>query len=329
MLHPHVHTFIPDLYDAALETRAWQGLGVRLAMALGGQTSALWLMEHGQVSEMVSSLPAEAMALYQQHYHALDPWAALAGRTPRLEALLGPELVPQQEVLASAFYHEWGALFGVCHVVGAVIPLDTRAAATLGVALERPEQAQAFTEADRQRLTLVLPHLQRAAQIRRRLGQLEAHAQTGWAVLDVLPLGIVVAVADGTIVCANATAEALARGDEGAAAGGALPGSERSAPPGGADLAGARRRRDSRGCGRPAAGDASHSAPSGGAGGAPAASPPPGDGPDAPSGVGTHHGSGGEHGAHGAGAATALCPDRSRGGSGAGASGRPQCRRDC
>jgi hypothetical protein len=169
---------------------------------------------------MVSSLPAEAMALYQQHYHALDPWAALAVRTPRLEALLGPELVPQQDVLASAFYQEWGAPFGVCHVVGAVIPLDTRAAATLGVALERPEKAQAFTAADRQRLTLVLPHLQRAAQIRRRLGQLEAHAQTGWAALDALPQGTVVAAADGTIVFANAAAEALAHGDAGLLLGG-------------------------------------------------------------------------------------------------------------
>jgi hypothetical protein len=108
----------------------------RLATALGGQTSALWIVEHGHVREMISSLSAEAVALYQQYYHALDPWAAKAGRAPRLQARLGPELVPQRVVLASEFYHDWGARFGVCHVVGAVVPLDAQATVTLGLALE-------------------------------------------------------------------------------------------------------------------------------------------------------------------------------------------------
>jgi hypothetical protein len=55
-------------------------------------------------------------------------------------------------------------------VVGAILPLDAQA--TLGLALERPVQADACTEADRQRLNAVLPHLQRVAQLRRRLGYL-------------------------------------------------------------------------------------------------------------------------------------------------------------
>jgi DNA-binding CsgD family transcriptional regulator/PAS domain-containing protein len=219
-----VHALITDLYDAAMETSVWGHLGARLATALGGQTSALWIVEHGHVREMISSLPAEAVALYQQYYHALDPWAALASRTPRLQALVGPELVPQRVVLASEFYNDWGAQFGVCHVVGAVVPLDARATATLGLALERPCAADAFTEADRQRLNVVLPHLQRAVQLRRRLGHLEAQAQVGFAALDALPLGVVVAAADGAIVFANTAAEGLARRDEGLRLGGRLSG---------------------------------------------------------------------------------------------------------
>jgi PAS domain-containing protein len=219
-----LQAFITGLYDAAMETSTWENLGARLATALGGQTSALWIVEHGQVREMVSSLPKEAVTLYQQYYHALDPWAAIAGRTPRLQALLGQEIVPQRVVLASEFYSDWGAPFGVCRVVGAVVPLDARATATLGLALERPDLAGAFTEADRQRLNVVLPHLQRAVQLRQRLGHLEARAQAGFAALDALPLGVVVAAADGGIVFANRAAEALTRGDEGLRLGGRLSG---------------------------------------------------------------------------------------------------------
>jgi PAS domain-containing protein len=116
---------------------------------------------------------------------------------------------------ASEFYNDWGAPFGVCHVVGAVVPLDARATGTLGLALERPCAAEAFTEADRQRLNVVLPHLQRAVQLRQRLSHLEAQAEVGFAALDALSLGVVVAAADGAIVFANTAAEVLARRDEG------------------------------------------------------------------------------------------------------------------
>jgi DNA-binding CsgD family transcriptional regulator len=109
-------------------------------------------------------------------------------------------------------------------VVGAVVPLDARATATLGLALERPEAAEAFTEADRQRLNAVLPHLQRAVQLRRRLGHLEARAHVGFAALDALPLGVVVAAADGTVLFANTAAERLARRDQGLQLGGRLSG---------------------------------------------------------------------------------------------------------
>ena len=115
-----------------------------------------------------------------------------------------------------------GAQFGVCHAVGAVLPIDAQA--TLGLALERPGNADAFTEADRQRLNAVLPHLQRVVQLRRRLGYLEAQAQTGFAALDALALGIVIATADGAVVFANAAAEALARRDEELWLGGRLGG---------------------------------------------------------------------------------------------------------
>jgi DNA-binding CsgD family transcriptional regulator len=109
-------------------------------------------------------------------------------------------------------------------VVGAVVPLDARATATLGLALERPCTAEAFTEADRQRLNVVLPHLQRAVQLRRRLGHLEAQAQVGFAALDALPLGVIVAAPDGAIVFANTAAEGLACRDEGLRLGGRLSG---------------------------------------------------------------------------------------------------------
>src|SRR5438445_12620911 len=88
MLQGSLLACITDLYDAAMETRAWQGLGARLATVLGGQTMALWVEDHGQIHEWVSTLPAETQTVYQQYYYTLDPYAMAAARQPRLTALL-------------------------------------------------------------------------------------------------------------------------------------------------------------------------------------------------------------------------------------------------
>jgi DNA-binding CsgD family transcriptional regulator/PAS domain-containing protein len=218
MSQESLHSCITALYDAAMDTRAWQGLGARLAAVLDAQTMGRWVEDHDQIRELVATVPAEALAVYQQYSHALDLYATAAARPPQLTALLGHELVPPQVVRASEYSHDYGVPFGVCHVMGATAPLHTGASTMLGMAVHRPHDAPAFMDVERQRLDILLPHLPRALPLRQRLGGLEA--QTGFAALEALALGVVIATADGAIVFANAAAEALVRRDEGLQFGG-------------------------------------------------------------------------------------------------------------
>jgi DNA-binding CsgD family transcriptional regulator/PAS domain-containing protein len=220
MLQRRLHRCITDVYDAAMETHAWQGLGGRLGAILGGQTMGLWVEEQGQICELVATVPAEALAVYQQYYYALDLYAMAAARQPQLTALLGQELLPPQVVQASEYYHDYGVPFGVCHVLGATAPLHTGGSAMMIIAVHRPHDAPAFTDVERQCLDILLPHLQRALQLRQRLGSLEAQVQTGFAALEALALGVVVTTAEGAIVFANAAAAALACSDAGLRLGG-------------------------------------------------------------------------------------------------------------
>ena len=59
MLQESLLSCITDLYDAAMDTRAWQGLGARLATVLGGQTMGLWVEDHGQIRELMATVPAQ------------------------------------------------------------------------------------------------------------------------------------------------------------------------------------------------------------------------------------------------------------------------------
>lgn len=78
MSQQRLHLFMTDLYDTAMEPRAWQEFGARLATVLDGQTMGLWVEDHGQISEMVTTVPAEALAVYTQYYHTLDLYATAA-----------------------------------------------------------------------------------------------------------------------------------------------------------------------------------------------------------------------------------------------------------
>jgi len=47
-------------------------------------------------------------------------------------------------------------------VMGATAPLHTGASTRMVIAVHRPHDAPAFTDVERQRLDILLPHLQRA-----------------------------------------------------------------------------------------------------------------------------------------------------------------------
>ena len=135
-----------------------------------------------------------------------------SGRTPAADGrTAGPGTGAATGGAGVEYYHDYGVPFGVCHVMGATAPLHTSADALLVVAVHRPRDTQAFTAVERQHLNLLLPHLQRAVQLRQRLGVLEAQVETGFAALEPCPSGVVVVAADGAMVFANAAAEALTR----------------------------------------------------------------------------------------------------------------------
>jgi DNA-binding CsgD family transcriptional regulator len=86
--------------------------------------------------------------------------------------------------------------------------------------LHRGRHNKRFDERDRDRLEQILPHLQRALQLRRRLGTIDASG-VGLAALDALAIGAVICDGAGAVLFANAAAEMHARSGDGLVLGGA------------------------------------------------------------------------------------------------------------
>jgi DNA-binding CsgD family transcriptional regulator len=101
---------------------------------------------------------------------------------------VGEQLVPERELLRTKFYTEWLAPQHLHHRLCAVVSREGATAVFLEVM--RPREAAAFDHDDIERCRLMLPHLQRALQMYRRLAALETERDVAFRALDQLPWGV-------------------------------------------------------------------------------------------------------------------------------------------
>ncbi len=78
---------------------------------------------------------------------------------------LGQEIVPASQLRQTEYFLDYAARYGQQHMMGGKIGLPR----PLPIGLHRDAAAGAFTENERRKLELVLPHLTRALQLRNRM----------------------------------------------------------------------------------------------------------------------------------------------------------------
>jgi DNA-binding CsgD family transcriptional regulator len=118
-------------------------------------------------------------------------------------------LVTRAEQQRSGYYREWLAYLDIHHMVGAVFPAGDGAVGVLGI--HRPASGGAYADAERHKVTLLLPHLQRALRLGRRLADADLIRAAALDVLDRIDTGVIAVDRSGSIVHANAHAEETIR----------------------------------------------------------------------------------------------------------------------
>jgi DNA-binding CsgD family transcriptional regulator len=160
-------------------------------------------------------LPQECGESYVAHYAKINPRSHVVDAfapTPALRAVHGAEIVPELAYRQSEFFVDFARVYDAVEEIGGAIPI---APGLFGDwCVHRGQRNKRFNERDRGHLEQLLPHLQRALQLRRRLGTVEG-SRIGLAALDALAIGMVVCDGAGAILFANAAAEAHARSGDG------------------------------------------------------------------------------------------------------------------
>jgi DNA-binding CsgD family transcriptional regulator len=102
---------------------------------------------------------------------------------------IGEQLVPEDQLSRSQFYTKWLAPQNLHHRLCAVLSREGATAVFLEVM--RPRELPGFDQGAIDRCRVLLPHLQRALRMRRRMAALEVERDAALRALDQLPWGVV------------------------------------------------------------------------------------------------------------------------------------------
>ena len=201
------------IYAAALaEGASWPEVARQIVTLTGAQQASLVLPAANGREHNVFLEPGTYDERVRHYYRDISPWrveaenAIRSGFAPIGRVVRGEDIVPDREFLNSEFYNDFGRHAGFRHMIGGLLSAET----AVSIAFTRDVAAGPFDERDRHTLQSLMPHLQRALQLRKRF---EPDAsRLGAGALDALSIAVMVVDGNMRVKLANAAAVALTNG---------------------------------------------------------------------------------------------------------------------
>jgi DNA-binding CsgD family transcriptional regulator/PAS domain-containing protein len=204
---------VSDIYDAALSPVHWDVALTNLVSRFGHDrwdvAMLVWERMTPPAGRFLGASGVHVMARqgYIHSFAGSNPWSALGHGIPVGSVLHSDRLVARDDFRASPFYTQFLHLFG--YEVGVLALLDRHGPDHLALCLPGPDNGS--TERIETAVKLLLPHIQRAARIARRIGEAELTAHSAKAALDAAPSAILMCDAKLRLSYANPQGEALLR----------------------------------------------------------------------------------------------------------------------
>jgi DNA-binding CsgD family transcriptional regulator len=214
-LDTNLDSVIGSVYDAALEPGAWASLGPKLGVLFEAASFLVYVQRpHAPLAELFeTNWPGQALADYAAHYFAVDCWRTEGFRQPQMSPVIGDRVVPERDFVKSEVYADLARPLGLHHMLGEwAVHGD---GAQCSVAFHRSKQRGTFDERDARLLGTLFPHFLRSVKLRQNLQAAHSRVAIGEAALDAVTTAVVVTLADGRVLLANRTAEAIAERQDG------------------------------------------------------------------------------------------------------------------
>jgi DNA-binding CsgD family transcriptional regulator/PAS domain-containing protein len=204
---------IDRIYESALDCTQWPGLLETIGALIGASKACLTLSSASQqcFTEFGYNSTPEEIARYNAEFFRSDPWLGFL-QCPAGTVMTGQEQCPTPYFERTAHYQEFLKVAEVYDTMRT--RLETGRDWNIAIAFARPDFLPVFGEAEKRILSLLLPHLQRAIRVNRRLEENAAASVLQEEALNSLAFGIVVIADGGGVLFANRAAlEIAAQGD--------------------------------------------------------------------------------------------------------------------
>jgi DNA-binding CsgD family transcriptional regulator len=199
---------IHTVYDAAIDERCWSALAPQIARAFDSTSTTVMVQEAGspRILTMTENVNA-GMKLYRQYYWDCDVWIQGGIKLGISRVGASQDFITDAEFQETEFYRDWCRHMDVFYVVGSVFRTGQDELGVLGI--HRPRASGTYLEEHKSLVSRFLPHVQRALQIRNRMGQATFLQRVSLETLKRTDTATIVVAADGHILFANPQAEAL------------------------------------------------------------------------------------------------------------------------
>jgi DNA-binding CsgD family transcriptional regulator/PAS domain-containing protein len=199
-------------YDAATDRARWRDLLDDLARVFRCELVAFDLrdekLDWARVQCHVGPSDARLQRDYEAYYASRNVFLRTRPDLTFSGAIRnGEAIVPDRVAMRSEYFNDFLKRIGVLHAIGLV---PVRAGSVMGlISLMRKIGAPSFANDDLAFLSRLMPHLQRAVIIQRRLQGVELELAAATEALDRTPSGVAILDEDGRVLLLNAAAEEM------------------------------------------------------------------------------------------------------------------------
>jgi DNA-binding CsgD family transcriptional regulator/PAS domain-containing protein len=210
---------VERIYQTLDEPTSWPAVLAEISDSLNGGVAALLYHDvrahHGGLNESVRLAP-EAVDVYQQHFHTLDPWGkgtATLGLGKTGAVLNGDQLIALGQLRRTEYYADYASKYDLVRILAGVVIADGPILSVISIL--RSENAQPFGEDEHRLLHSLMGHLRRVLEIRRKVEGLQLMQAASSHALDQLATGVVLVDASGRVLFANSAADRTLRSRQG------------------------------------------------------------------------------------------------------------------
>jgi DNA-binding CsgD family transcriptional regulator len=206
---------IERMYAAVLDPSMWMGVAADVAELCGTQSASIQVRNTKtgavQLLSRTANMDDASDIAYVSYFHKKDVWANLGLASGQGGVIQGQSLISDGQLEKTEFYQDFLRKLDMFQIIGSILHVGQDQVGLIGV--HRGRNQPSFDQTEQEQLGAILPHLQRALQLRQKVSGDEIATQN-LKLPDEEGLAVLLVDGNGRLLHANGEGDVLLRSSE-------------------------------------------------------------------------------------------------------------------